>query len=36
MVDIFYKMKMGVMGCLCNCVEVLMKDFGVVCVENGY
>ncbi|MCT2343775.1 nitrite reductase large subunit NirB [Niallia taxi] len=36
MVDTPHKMKMGVTGCPRNCAEVLTKDFGVVCVENGY
>lgn len=36
MVDTPHKMKMGVSGCPRNCAEVLTKDFGVVCVENGY
>lgn len=36
MVDTPHKMKMGVAGCPRNCSEVLTKDFGVVCVENGY
>ncbi|WP_416149913.1 nitrite reductase large subunit NirB [Salipaludibacillus sp. HK11] len=36
MIDTPHKMKMGVAGCPRNCSEVLTKDFGVVCVENGY
>ncbi|MBB5174035.1 nitrite reductase large subunit NirB [Texcoconibacillus texcoconensis] len=36
MVDTPHKMKMGVTGCPRNCSEVLTKDYGVVCVENGY
>jgi len=36
MVDTPHKMKMGVTGCPRNCAEVLTKDFGVICVENGY
>lgn len=36
MVDTPHKMKMGVTGCPRNCAEVLTKDFGIVCVENGY
>ncbi|MBE7104672.1 NADPH-nitrite reductase large subunit [Bacillus cereus] len=36
MVDTPHKMKMGVTGCPRNCAEVLTKDFGVVCVENGF
>lgn len=36
MVDTPHKMKMGVTGCPRNCAEVLTKDYGVVCVENGY
>ncbi|WP_080875207.1 nitrite reductase large subunit NirB [Oceanobacillus timonensis] len=36
MVDTPHKMKMGVSGCPRNCAEVLTKDFGVVCVENGF
>ncbi|WP_088033454.1 nitrite reductase large subunit NirB [Evansella clarkii] len=36
MIDTPHKMKMGVTGCPRNCAEVLTKDFGVVCVENGY
>lgn len=36
MVDTPHKMKMGVTGCPRNCAEVLTKDLGVVCVENGY
>lgn len=31
-----YKLKLGVSGCLCNCVEVICKDIGVVCVDSGY
>ncbi|SDZ32251.1 nitrite reductase large subunit NirB [Bacillus sp. 166amftsu] len=36
MVDTPHKMKMGVTGCPRNCAEALTKDFGVVCVENGF
>jgi len=36
MVDTPHKMKMGVTGCPRNCAEVLTKDFGVICVENGF
>jgi len=36
MVDTPHKMKMGVTGCPRNCAEVLTKDYGIVCVENGY
>jgi len=36
MIDTPHKMKMGVAGCPRNCSEVLTKDLGVVCVENGY
>ena len=36
MVDTPHKMKMGISGCPRNCAEALTKDFGVVCVENGY
>ncbi|RKL67413.1 nitrite reductase large subunit [Salipaludibacillus neizhouensis] len=36
MVDTPHKMKMGVAGCPRNCSEALTKDFGVICVENGY
>ncbi|MFA9556516.1 nitrite reductase large subunit NirB [Evansella sp. AB-rgal1] len=36
MVDTPHKMKMGVTGCPRNCAEVLTKDFGIVCVENGF
>lgn len=31
-----YKFKLVVLGCLCNCVEVICKDIGVVCVDSGY
>lgn len=31
-----YKVKLVVLGCLCNCVEVICKDIGVVCVDSGY
>ncbi len=36
MVDTPHKMKIGVSGCPRNCAEALTKDFGVVCVENGF
>jgi nitrite reductase (NADH) large subunit len=36
MVDTPHKMKIGVSGCPRNCAESLTKDFGIVCVENGY
>lgn len=36
MVDTPHKMKMGVSGCPRNCAEALTKDFGVICVENGF
>ncbi|SDN77148.1 nitrite reductase large subunit NirB [Alkalicoccus daliensis] len=36
MVDTPHKMKMGVAGCPRNCSEALTKDFGVICVDNGY
>lgn len=36
MVDTPHKMKIGVSGCPRNCAEALTKDFGIVCVENGY
>lgn len=35
-IDIFYKFKMGVLGCLRSCVELGVKDFGIILVENGF
>jgi nitrite reductase (NADH) large subunit len=31
-----HKVKMGVSGCARNCAEAMVKDFGVVAVENGW
>lgn len=33
---ILVKVKMVVFGCLWNCVEVICKDVGVICVDSGY
>ncbi|AQY49829.1 NAD(P)/FAD-dependent oxidoreductase [Listeria weihenstephanensis] len=35
-VDTPHKFKMGVSGCPRSCVESGVKDYGIICVENGY
>ncbi|WP_430536041.1 nitrite reductase large subunit NirB [Listeria rocourtiae] len=35
-VDTPHKFKMGVSGCPRSCVESGIKDYGIICVENGY
>lgn len=35
-VDTPHKFKIGVSGCPRSCVESGVKDFGVICVENGF
>ncbi|EUJ21278.1 nitrite reductase large subunit [Listeria grandensis FSL F6-0971] len=35
-VDTPHKFKMGVSGCPRSCVESGIKDYGIICIENGY
>lgn len=33
---VLYKIKLGVLGCVWECVEVCGKDVGVIVIEKGW